>query len=324
MAVDPTSQPPSEANIPEKPAPAQVNNNTARNHQSMQPVQFQPMDVPKPEPFRPSKPYSVGKLTLSTFNFVFAVIVLGLSIGILIIQLYDIVLLIISGVMALSSILWQLADYTTICVRRSIYRAIHPGAHVAIHLILWVLALLVTISACFALSYELTAWTVDPQCANGALSYTTDSSTGERVYCDEYYTFSTDGQARLYMGMLEAVTVFSALMLVCHFALFVMACIETDRRRKWGKQTRVVYMVATSGGAMDGRTYYTQVPPPQSGPMVQQQQQQQQQQSTGPNSEMYGYYAPPTQAASAAAHHHSGENGHLQEGTAGASTASYA
>lgn len=98
MAIDSTTQPPTEANSPEKSAPGQVNN-TARNHQSKQPAQFQPMDVPKPEPFRPSKPYSIGKITLSTCNFVFALIVLGLSIGILTIKTYDIVLMLIAAVM---------------------------------------------------------------------------------------------------------------------------------------------------------------------------------------------------------------------------------
>lgn len=127
-----------------------------------------------------------------------------------------------------------------------------------------------TISCCSSLSYRLTSWTVDPQCADDFFGPNYTSSSGDYVYCDNYYTFSTTEQAHLYLGMLEAVTAFSALMLVCHFALFVMACVETDRRRKWGKthNMRVVYMVATApdgGAAVDGPTYYTQVPPPQPG-----------------------------------------------------------
>lgn len=88
--------------MPEKPAPAQVNN-TSQHHRSAQPAQFQPIDLPKPEPFRPSKPFSVGKVVLATFNFVFAAIVLGLSIGVLTIALYDIVVAIIAGVMVCNS-----------------------------------------------------------------------------------------------------------------------------------------------------------------------------------------------------------------------------
>lgn len=207
------------------------------------------------------------------------------------------------------SILWQIAEYTTLFVRRSIYRPIHPGAHVGMHLILWVLALLVTVSCCFTLSYALVSWTVDSQCSDTVYGYYTSGDS--YVYCD-YYNFSSDAQARMYLGMLEAVTAFSVLMLVCHFALFVMACIETDRRRKWGKQTRVVYLVAASGPA-DGRTYYSQVPPPAQAPM---------QQGTGPSQEMYGYFAPPAPAPTAA--HPSAERRQPQEGSAGPSTASYA
>ncbi|KAJ4385624.1 hypothetical protein N0V93_010053 [Gnomoniopsis smithogilvyi] len=302
-----THQPTEAANMPEKPAPAQVN--TARHHQSLQLAQFQPIDMPKPKPFRPSKPYSVSKVTLGTFNFVFAIIVLGLSIGILTIRLYDIVTILIAGVMAVISILWQIAEYTTIFVRRSIYRPIHPGAHVGMHLILWVLALLVAVSCGFTLSYALGSWTVDSQCAGSDYGYY--SSGTSYVYCD-YYNFSSGAQARLYLGMLEAVTAFSILMLICHFALFVMACIETDRRRKWGKQTRVVYMVATSGPA-DGRTYYNQVLPP--APV---------QQRAGPSPEMHGYYAPPAPGAAAAAAHHATERTQSQEATSGPSAASHA
>lgn len=206
-------------------------------------------------------------------------------------------------------------------VRGTIYRAIHPGAHVGIHLVLWILALLVTISFCFTLSYELSSWTVDSQCGdNSGGYYSTGGSSSGYESCD-YYTFSSDAKARLYLGMLEAVTAFSLLMLMCHFALFVMACIETDRRRKWNKQAKVVYLVATAGPA-DGRTYYTQVP----APMQQQAQQQpavQQQRTTEPSQEMYGYFAPPAPAA--AAHSKPGrEQTDSQEVTAGPSTASYA
>lgn len=223
---------------------------------------------------------------------------------------------------AVIAILWHIADFITIAVRGSIHRAIHPGAHVGIHLVLWVLALLVTISFCFTLSYELSNWTVDSQCGdNSGGYYNSEGISSDYEYCD-YYTFSSDAKARSYLGMLEAVTAFSLLMLICHFALFVMACIETDRRRKWNKQAKVVYLVATAGPA-DGRTYYTQVPAP-----MQQQVHQQppvQQRTMDPSQEMYGYFAPPAPAAAAAAHAKpEREQSDSREVTAGSSTASYA
>lgn len=229
---------------------------------------------------------------------------------------------------AVLSILWQAAEFITIAVRGSIHRPIHPGAHVGLHLCFWILALFVTITCCFTLSYSLNSWTVSSECDN----YDSGRFSSDSVYCD-YYTFSSDAKARAYFGMLEAVTAFSLLMLLCHFALFVMACIETDRRRKWDKQAKVVYLVATSGPA-DGRTYYTQV----SAPMQQQQQQQaavqhsamqqqQQQRTMGPSQEMYGYFAPPAPAAAAPAAPRSKperEQSDAQEVIAGPSRASYA
>lgn len=99
MAESTTPQQPTEANLPEKPAPAQVNTTPHYNRYTLQPAQFQPLDAPKPEPFRPSKSFSVGKLILNCANFLFAIIVLGLSIGVLTVELYDIAVIIIAGVM---------------------------------------------------------------------------------------------------------------------------------------------------------------------------------------------------------------------------------
>lgn len=182
------------------------------------------------------------------------------------------------------------------------------------HLILWILALIVTMSLCFTLSYALTSWTVDTQCSDSGFGYY--SSGTDYVYCD-FYNFTSDAQARLYLGLLEALTAFSVLMLVCHFALFVMACIETDRRRKAGKQARVVYLVAAAGPA-NGRTYYNQVPQPP-GPV--------QQRANQPNPEMYGYFAPPAGAAApttAAAPLQQERRQPQQENVVGPSSGSYA
>lgn len=71
----------------------------AVHHQSGHYQQFQPLDLPKVEPFRPSKPFSVGKLALACCNFVFALIVLGLSIGCLTVSLEEGIVLIVAGVL---------------------------------------------------------------------------------------------------------------------------------------------------------------------------------------------------------------------------------
>lgn len=157
-----------------------------------------------------------------------------------------------------ASVVWQLAEYITILVRRSIYRPIHPGAHVGVHLILTILCILVVGSLSTSLSYTLADWTVDSQCDGTNFDY----YNGEKyVYCG-YDTFPSEAQANRYFHFLEALVAFSTLMTISHFVLFVLACVETDRRRKYGKQTKLVYLVA-GPGPVDGRMYYSQVSPAQ-------------------------------------------------------------
>lgn len=78
----PTAEQPVERQLPEKPSAVQFH---MPQQNSSQPVgqqpQYQPLELPKVEPFKPSKPFSVGKVTLASFNFVFAIITLGLSLG---------------------------------------------------------------------------------------------------------------------------------------------------------------------------------------------------------------------------------------------------
>lgn len=183
-----------------------------------------------------------------------------------------------------ASIVWQLAEYITILARRSIYRPIHPGAHVGVHLVLDVLWILVVGSLCTSLAYTLADWTVDSQCDDGSFEYYSGS---RYVYCG-YNTFDSQAQATKYFRLLEALIAFSTLMAIGHFVLFVLACIETDRRRKFGKQTKVVYLVAAPGPA-DGRSYYSQVLPGQPQPV-----------HSAAHAGAYGYYAPGPAAPSPA------------------------
>lgn len=67
---------------PEKPAAARLS--SPAQPANGQPTQqhFQPIDViPKAEPFKPAKPFAVAKLVLGSFNLVFAIVALGLSLG---------------------------------------------------------------------------------------------------------------------------------------------------------------------------------------------------------------------------------------------------
>lgn len=68
---------------PEK--PAAVRFSSPAQHAGSQHAQqhLQPIELPRPEPFRTSKPFAVAKLALGSFNLTFAIIALGLSLGVI-------------------------------------------------------------------------------------------------------------------------------------------------------------------------------------------------------------------------------------------------
>lgn len=75
----PAPDEPTGTSLPEKPAPVQSNMPPQAGQQQQQ--HLQPLELPQPEPFRPSRAFTLGKLTLASFNFVFAIITLGLAVG---------------------------------------------------------------------------------------------------------------------------------------------------------------------------------------------------------------------------------------------------
>lgn len=285
-----------EQTLPEKSVAARFSTMAHDTHQQPGQQHFQPLGLPKVEPFAPSKPFSVAKLVLGGFNLVFAIIALGLSLGLVSTSFtFDtFIVVIIMAVTAIVSIVWQLAEFITIAARKS-RRPIHPGAHVGVHLILWFLSILVVPTLFISLAYTLDDYSIEGDCgSNGGSSYSYQ-------YCS-YYTFASQAAADSYFRLMEALSAFSVLLLVAHFTLFVMACVETDRRRKHGRRTKVVYVVASTG-PVDGRTYYSPVAPPRD-PVAG---------NGAPDAGSYGYYAP---AVPAPAQHHVAHGGAAQPGTA--------
>lgn len=167
---------------------------------------------------------------------------------------------------------WQIAEYITMTVRGSIYRPIHPGAHIAVHICLDVLSILVASSLGISLAYTLSDWNVDPGCESGSYAYYDDD--GDYVYCG-FSSFASEDAAHRYFRMAEALVAFTTFMAICHFVLAVLACVETHRRRKYGKQQKVVYLVPAAGAP---------VPMPAGA-------------GAGADQGTYGYYAPTHSAA---------------------------
>lgn len=85
MADQPSSSQAASApdqSLPEKPVTARFITPAHATNQQPGQQQFYPVDMPKLEPFVPSKPFSVAKLVLGGFNLVFAIIALGVSLGV--------------------------------------------------------------------------------------------------------------------------------------------------------------------------------------------------------------------------------------------------
>lgn len=126
-----------------------------------------------------------------------------------------------------------------------------------VHLILWILAVLVVSFQCLELSSEL-------YCRQ-KLGDGEDSYYRSLGWCGSSYdlVLSSQGVANWFFGVMKALTAFSVMLLILHFTLFVMACIETDRRSRHEKKRKIIYLVAAPGVA-DGRMYYAPLdqPPP--------------------------------------------------------------
>lgn len=141
-----------------------------------------------------------------------------------------------------------MAQLSTLFCRRDSH-SINPGVHVGIHLILWVLAVFVVSFHCLQVSVGLGSYVVWEHCHED-----------RRLYCNTYY-FPSDDAAEWWFGMMEALAALSVMLLILHFALFVMACIEMDLRRDHVKKRKIMYLVAAPGMA-DGRMYYTPLDQP--------------------------------------------------------------
>lgn len=115
-----------------------------------------------------------------------------------------------------------------------------------VHLILWILATVVVSFQSLGLAYQL-------QCYKFVQNFDSDCGVGIRP-CDNY--LPSESAANQYLGRMKALTAFGVSLLSLHFILFIMACIETDRRTRQDK--KIMYLMAAPGTA-DGRMYYTRL-----------------------------------------------------------------
>ncbi|KAI1485584.1 hypothetical protein F5X96DRAFT_321593 [Biscogniauxia mediterranea] len=228
-------------------------------HHQPYPVQYQ--QPVAGVPYR--KSWHIVKIVFTSVSMVLCIIVIGTSIALAVDPDILSFALIWTVPQASVSLIWSIAELITICARSG-HRGIHPGAHVALHLLLWL---------GFIVGLGLTGY---------LLTFAT-------LYGDYYDYYEYYGNN--YVELMRALTSFLALLVIVHFFLFVRACVETAQRNRVGGAPPVM---------MVPQPMYYQAPPMQPAYPIQQQQQQQQQMQPGyptqpPPTHLSGYYGQPNE-----------------------------
>ncbi|KAL0935814.1 uncharacterized protein CTRU02_208028 [Colletotrichum truncatum] len=158
-----------------------------------------------------SKPWHITKIVMRCLNITFSVVLIALVAYLATLTAYGALVLFFGGLIACCgaalAVIWDIAEFITICARGG-RKGIHPGAHVALHLLFWL---------CFAATTAI-------QCIHLFVR-------------DEFDTYRFTRTQRSFfrdtiIPLQNAVAAFTILLLISHFVLFVRACVETARRNK--------------------------------------------------------------------------------------------
>ncbi|ORY62386.1 uncharacterized protein BCR38DRAFT_517907 [Pseudomassariella vexata] len=183
-----------------------------------QPQPYQQYPVPQPQTVPYSRACHITKILLISFSMMFCLIVLGISIALIVDpNLYSPMVVWIAPQAGIA-FCWSVAELMTICARTG-HRGIHPGAHVALHLLLWM---------GFSTSVGLT-------------SYFLAEAVGCDYYCSHYSSYyDVPRYSQGYINAMGALVAFLSLLIIIHFSLFIRACVETAQRNR---MTMQVYFV---------------------------------------------------------------------------------
>ncbi|MCJ1244084.1 hypothetical protein MMC30_001282 [Trapelia coarctata] len=157
------------------------------------------------------------------------------------------------------SLLWNLANIIVLLARR---RPMHPGANVGVDLIVWLVLIVTAIGALFAAVGQLqyAMWDNEYQDSPGYLTYANGTRVetwakgacpGYKISCDELAV----REARHHtLGAVElAASIFSFIVLLLHFILFVWACVDTNTRRRTHVNDRATKIAQTMIAEMTAR-----------------------------------------------------------------------
>lgn len=166
--------------------------------------------------------WSANKIVLVALSITSCAIVLGISIALAVdpdIQSYIVVW---TAPQAGAALLWSGIDLATTYAGRINHRLIHPGAQVAVQLLLWM---------GFCVGIGLTAYIL-----SWALTF---ASSDDRDAYPEYYEYYHGDNndyyeyySKSYIRSMEALVAFLALLIIVHFLLFCSACIKIAQRKK--------------------------------------------------------------------------------------------
>ncbi|KAI1436153.1 hypothetical protein GGR50DRAFT_259804 [Xylaria sp. CBS 124048] len=148
------------------------------------------------------------------------------------------------------SIIWNVAELITYFVRsrKQVQRGIHPGAHVGVHLILWLFGLLAFFGNIAI--YSITAHEVDNCGEPQSGGDDNDFYVNDDDFCSEFE--SLDRYQSFILPLFRAFMAIYAIWLINHFVLFILACIETHRRNRLKRAAVVMTMAAPDASLQAG------------------------------------------------------------------------
>ncbi|KAI2472661.1 hypothetical protein F4781DRAFT_317634 [Annulohypoxylon bovei var. microspora] len=169
--------------------------------------------------------WPLARIILISLSTAFCAIVLGISIALAVDPAVQSYVVVWTAPQAGAALLWSGIEVITAYAGRKNRRDIHPGAHVAVQLLLWL---------GFGAGVGLTAYILA-----FALSFDDFDAYPEDYDYYQYY-HGSDGYeyySEYYIHSMEAVIAFLSLLIIVHFLLFAGACVETARRKGASKAT---------------------------------------------------------------------------------------
>ncbi|KAI1377008.1 hypothetical protein F4677DRAFT_417030 [Hypoxylon crocopeplum] len=188
---------------------------------------------PQPNPYhrrRPTRDWLFVKYVFTSLSAVFCVIVLGISIALAVDPAVQSYIAVWTAPQAGVALLWSAAELSTACSRSKRRPGIHPGAHVAVQLLLWL---------GFSVGVGLTAYIL----AFGLVFVNSDDRDAHPEFYDYYYN-DDEGNgyeyySKFYIRSMEALVAFLAFLIIIHFFLFVRAFVETVKRKKGSNSSAI-------------------------------------------------------------------------------------